>query len=248
MKYVRRQNRFRRGRRLKKRSWYFNAGANLPFIGKTNIAFGTNKQKRSIINVVRRGLEDPLHKLWSAAGTNILHNTLYTLNLTGNIPQGDTASSRSGDNIHLDALKLRMLFTTDVATNKSVPKEYRIMVVRHDIEGQAASDAFASSTLGTSDLFQGNQTPCFEHVNPKNCTVLYDKTCKLKPSISATNDLCEVSDIIRFNSTFTYKTNSNYGKMANYYLVLTSFEPGAATSATTAAAYFYGDLIYKDSK
>lgn len=248
--YVRRQNRFKRGRqtRLKKRGWYFNAGANLPFLGKTTVSLG----KRSIINTVRRGLEDPLHKLWSGQGIappqqNLLHNTLYTLNLLGNIPQGDTSQSRSADNIHVDALKIRLLFSTETTTNKQIPKEYRVMIVKHDTEGQAASDAFGS-TLGATDLFQGNNVVVYEQINPKNCTVIYEKRCKLKPSISATNDMCEISDIIRLNTTFTYKTNSNYGKMHNYYLVVCGYEPDAAAAATVGRVTFFGDLIFKDSK
>lgn len=254
-KYVRPKNRFRRkaNPRLKKR-WYFNAGANLPFLGRTSVAFGTSKSKRSIINTVRRGLEDPMHKLWSAQGVStpssaVLQDTIYTINLTGNIPQGDTTFSRNGDNIHLDALKMRILFNNAAAVNKAVPKHFRIMVVKSDIDAQGASDAWASGSLGASDLFQGNNTPCFEHPNPKNVSVIYDKIVKFKPAISATNEAMEFSEILRLGSTFTYKTGTNYGKLHNLYLVCTGYEPGATTGTTQIGnVYFFGDLIFKDSK
>jgi len=248
-KYVSKKTRFRTrtGGRLRKR-WYFNAGANLPIIGKTNVSFGSGLQKRSIVNLVRRRLEDPLHKTISNSNTNLLENTLYTVNLSGNIPQGDGDGNRSGDTIHIDALKIKLHFNTQDVDNKQVPVEYRVMIVKHDVDGQGGSDAWLSSTLGANDLFFGNNLIICEQTNSKKVTVLYDKICRITPQQNATST-CTLSEILRLNSTFTYKTGTNYGKFYNYYLVVAAHQQGATLGASVVGnCSIFTDLIFKDSR
>lgn len=254
-RYVSKKARFgkKTGGKLRKR-WYFNAGANLPFVGRTNVSFGTTKAKRSVINMVRQGLEDPQHKLYSQVGqapptvSSALQNTLYNLNLTGNIPQGTAEGNRTGDNIHLDAFKMKINFYTDNATNKQCPVQFRVMLVKHDIDTNGGSDAFASGGIGAADLFQGNNAVTYELPNPKKVTVLYDKLCTIIPQFND-NCVCTINEIIRLQTTHTYKTATNYGKYSNYYLMICGSQPAATSGVTVIGGFqLYGDLIFKDSK
>lgn len=251
-RYVKRRNRFgQKGGRLRKR-WYLNAGATLPFVGKTTLSMGSSKFKRSVAAIVRRQ-EDPLHKLWSKVGTaqpsqSMTHLTMYTVNLTGNIPQGTNDNSRQGDTIHLEAIKFKLLFDTVTSTNKAAQKQYRVMIVKHDAEYLGGSDSFGSG-LGATEIFHGNNAPAYEQINSKLCTVLYDKLITVTPQISANNYLSCLSEIIRFNSPFIYKTGTNFGKMFNYYLVVTGFESNATGGVTNVGTVsFFGDLIFKEGK
>lgn len=257
-KFVKRSNQFRYkkgGAYGKKKRWYFGASANLPIVGKTSIGFGSGKAKRAIINTVRRGLEDPQHKLWSKPGngppdTVMSHNTIYTLNLTGNINKGDDEDNRTGETIHLEALKFRVHFTSvsGQVTNGNRPKTFRVMIVKHDGDHLGGFDVFGGG-LGSTDLFQGNTNPVFEWPNPKNVTVLYDNKVKITPVINTEQYEKECSDILKLNTPFTYKSDQNYGKTWNLYLVIMGYEPSGTTGTTTIGrAYFHGDLIFKDSR
>lgn len=255
-KYVRKQNNFRTKKTYgKKKRWYFNAQANLPFVGATKVGFGTGMQKRSIVNLVRRRLEDTCHKLWSKVGAappsvGMTHNSIYAINLCGNISKGDDESDRTGESIHLDALKFRCHFVSQSGsvTNGNRPKTYRVMIIKHDNDWLGGSDSFCSGP-GATDLFHGNNNPVWEWTAAKNVTVLYDKKIKINPQLSTEVYDNALEDIIKFNSTFTYKPDQNYGKFHNYYLCVMGYEP-AGSSGTTAigTCYFHGDLIFKDSK
>jgi len=236
-----------------RKRWYFNAQANVPFLGPTKVAFGN--QKRSILNIVRKGLEDPQHKLWSKVGTappnqTMTHNTLYTLNLTGNIAKGDDESDRTGENIHLDALKYKIHFVSvnGSVSDPNMPKTYRIMIVRHDNDHGAGTDNFVSG-LGMTDLFHGNNNACLELTSAKNVSVLFDQLIKITPQMGSTNNDKLVTGFHKFNKTFTYKPDQNYGKFYNYYLVVAGYQAGGTTGVTNVGqVYFHGDLIFKDSK
>lgn len=237
---------YRQKGKLRKR-WYLNAGATLPFVGKTQIRMG-NLQKRSIINTVRKGLEDPLHKVIAGAQQACTQSTHYTLNLLGNIARGDTGADRTGDNIHLDALKFNMLFSNNGATNLANEKILRIMIVKADAEVLGASDAWGSG-LGSTDLYQDSASlPVFACINPKLVTKVYDKCVRLIPQ-GAVQSLTRISELIPINQRFTYKSGTNFGKQINYYMVINIYEPGATSGTTNVGlVYLSTDLIFKDSK
>lgn len=244
-------------RRFKKRGltnnrrkrWYLNASATLPFIGKTNVSMG-NKFKRSVVNVVRNRLEDPLHKIWSTSFFNSAkQDTIYSLNLTGNIPQGDTGTSRSGDNIHLEALKMSLIISKGV-TAPNNPKDYRVMVIKSDQASGGGVDTW-SGTIGWTDLFHGaTAVPCAANIDSKKCTVIFDKMYRIKPTIASTSDQIVIKEFIPLKATHTYKSGTNYGKNCNYYLVFSGYEASGTVGVTEVAGFvsLSADLIFKDSK
>jgi hypothetical protein len=122
------------------------------------------------------------------------------------------------------------------------------MIVKHDIDTLGGSDAFGPG-LGAGDLFHGSTNVVWEWISAKNCTVIYDKKVKITPQIGSTSYDAECSDIVKFGTTFTYKPDQSYGKMHNYYLVICGYEPAGVTGNTNIGrAYFFGDLIFKDSR
>lgn len=241
---------FKRRPGYKKKRWYVNASANLPFVGKTSFAMG-NKTKRSIISLVRNRLEDPLHKLWNDVQTTILYNGIYTLNLTGNIPQGTTDNTRTGDNIHLEALKFRCYIAklNGVVTNPNQARKFRILLYKSDVASGQSVDTFTAA-VGSTQIFH---QPCsiVENgmVNSKLVTLLYDKSITMNAQVTNTSQLISFNETIPIKQTFTYKTGQNYGKDVNYYLSVMVYEPGAVAGTTNCGVFtFQGDLIFKDSK
>lgn len=244
-KYTRRNTRRRLGKR-----WYANASANLPFIGKTSVAFGSGMQKRSLLSVVRNGLEDPLHKIIrEAPAGGLLQNTVYSLNLTGNIPRGDTDGSRTADTIHLDAIKFSLQLTNSGSTNVNNFKHYRFMIVKSDEDHLSGSDSWSNSALGLTALFHPGANLLISKTNAKASTILYDKTVTIAPKVSGAIVSSLITDTVRVGQKYVYKTGTNYGKHSNFYMVVIGYEPSATTGTTNVGtAEVSVDMIFKDSK
>lgn len=243
----RRRPRFSMRRRKR---WYVNASANLPFVGRTSVGFGSGKGKRSfnqrVVKTIRNH-EEPKHKMTSTNQT-LKQNTIYTANIMGNIPIGTGSSSRIGDEVFIEAIKFRNYFEQLAAIENTL--ELRMMIVEHDSDYAAGSDAFSDAALGTSDLFQSgtatNGTILGIH-DPKKVTVHFDKVFELNKSVTGKvrSHLLEMT--LPIKKKFIYKTGTDYGKFKNWYIVVSGFASGATTGVTDVGFFqLTSDLIIKD--
>lgn len=216
-------------------------------------------RKEPLYKTVRKLIhagETAHHKTWSEVNNLILHNTLYSLTITGNIAKGTSNGNRVGDEIFLEALKGKILFTNNsAAVVDNSETLYRVSVIRCNTSVLSASDAFSSAAVANSEVYLTTVTnsPMTALFDPKSCTVFYDEVVKFEPAITASsltyqNKKVMVLDLYcKFKRSFVYETNSNYGKLYNYYVLISGFNASGVTGTTNIGnAYFSGDLIFKN--
>lgn len=216
-------------------------------------------RKEPLYKTVRKLIhagETAHHKTWSEANALILHNTLYSLTLTGNISKGTSNGNRVGDEIFLEALKGKILFTnTPAAAVGNSETLYRVSVIRCNTSVLSASDAWSSAAVANSEVYLTTVTnsPMTALFDPKSCTVFYDEVVKFEPQMVTSgqtyqnNKVMTLDIFCKFKKSFVYETNSNYGKMYNYYILVSGFNGSGVTGSTNIGnAYFSGDLIFKN--
>lgn len=175
------------------------------------------------------------------------HNSILSTCPSMGIVQGSSNSTREGDRVHMEALKIK---GTIAAAPTAGAYSYRVIV-------GWSGEEFATGTLpdtpsvalGGADIFLPNTYTTWYIsgiINPKAFTVLYDKTFDINSNIASTSDVISFGDTIPLNTEFSYQSsNSVYGKTRNlYYIIVASVVGGAGGNiGTTNTAY---DLIFKD--
>ena len=231
-----------------KRKRDFYVSADLGAFGKYAAGY---KSKRNLAgqvkNIVRRSLEEVQHKFINPDFLNMTHNTWYTLNLLGNIPQGTSATNtRNGDEIHLDCIKISHLFNS-AQVNKTV---FRVMIVKSPVQTLASSDNYGSGLGGPNLVQSGAFADIFSHPNPKATTVLFDKTYSPQLQNQAAQQIFTTdSHLLKIDSKIQYAQSSNFGKWSNYYVCIVAWIPGGTTGVTTVGSHQATyDLIYKDCR
>lgn len=175
------------------------------------------------------------------------HNTLYTLNLTARITQGDSNSTRDGDAIVLCGLKMKGYYNSHTTANAY---GFRIIV---GYSGEEHSNTTFGSGLGSAEIFLPNTatiTTTNGQINPKAFTVLYDE------KLTANSQIPDVRDRVDFNfhvplnnKLFQYQTqNPALGKDTNLYVVVVS-DVILGTTGTTISGGFNitWDFVYKNA-
>jgi len=176
---------------------------------------------------------------------NFGHTLPYTLNVTGAVGQGTTNSTRIGDSVELQALKLSGAYTSAVAAGAYT---FRIMV-GFSGEEYGSTGAFLAG-LTNAELFLPNTNPVFGTtgiVNPKAFTVLYDQTFNVNSQIAGVADVISFSETISLKQKFLYQqAGSIYGKVKNLYIValgdIAGGSPGISNAGDLVLAM---DLIFK---
>lgn len=237
----------------KKKRWYFNAQADIPLWGKGKIGFGSGKAKRGldkhIRSVVRRN-EEAKYKVFNTTVATAKHDTLYTLNVCGNIARGTTMFNRIGDEIFLNALHLKIGAFNAIDDTCMV----RVMVVKSDKDHLAADDTL-NTGLGSSEMFLVDSagTSTFSAgmyqgiLDPKLVTCVYDKLITINTPLSGKKLQKSTNIFIPIHQKFQYETASNYGKKENWYVVCSAWSYGGTVGTTTSAGInLTGKLIFKD--
>lgn len=241
-----------------KKRWYFNTklSKNIPFVGGSKIGFGTSKpykkryryyKKNSFNRKVKRAVNDlviePRHKLISQY-VNLTRDTWWTQNPLGNISQGTAFNQRSGDKIHLDAIKARIHIHCPASVENT---NVRLMAVWHDNEYFSGTDPWGSA-LGNTDLcFPGGINQLTSLIDSKKVTVISDKTFNIKNNYSTHKPDLFLNFTMKLNKDFVYKTASNYGKYKNLYFVALAFAEDGVTGTTVQAVLNSSfDVIFKD--
>lgn len=240
-----------------RKRWYLSAGANLPFIGKTSFTAGKRpyrkktyrkKTTRGYIANVAKSIMPANHKIFNNSSTALTHNTIVSINVVSNIPQGTSENARHGDQIQLEAIKYRIQLDKNPSINANARKVYRVMFIKLDALSGSGVDTW-TATVGASDLFHSTAVPVHGLVNSKNVTVLLDRMVVMQPQLgSATHDTRFLSGTIPLKCKHVYKSSSNDGKYCNYYFVVIPFEPGGVTGTTTVGTVLLSaDLIFKNT-
>lgn len=171
------------------------------------------------------------------SGGVLKHNTVYSATLV-NMSQGNTDSTRVGDEIFIKGMTFNFLLQSVAATAK--PSAVRMLVVRTPL-----------TTLADSDLFVGSSGQIINRlVNKEKITVLYDRMYYCKNHASDSNPQSYVHKVhLSINKKHIFSgDNATTGKYYNYYLIQVPFVAGG-TTGTTDAAYVDQHFMttYKDA-
>lgn len=177
----------------------------------------------------------------------VLHNTIYTCNVTANVVNGVDTDDRIGDSIQLEALVING--TVESAGNLTKPCQFRIMAL-YSGEEFATAAGFTAAGLNGGQIFQfgtGNTWQATAIVNSKACTVVYDEILTLNNSISGVNELGHFTTTVPLHRRFDYQSfGSVFGKKDNLYIVVIgSISAGVAGTTGVGQVQMNTDLIFK---
>lgn len=236
----------RAGNRIKKRGW--TATANLGPFGRYSVSTHKRSLQSKVVNIVRRNLETVDHNSISD-GTNTFaptHNTIYTWNPMNTVTQGTAQSNRLEDEVHLDAVKIRMFQNGPTSLNTVT---YRLMAVKSSI---SYTNSTFYSGFGTSDLFMAGTGTTYTTtgiIDPKKVTLLWDKEWTMTPYASSQALAKIITETVKFNQKFIFKPGTQVAKDKNIYFVFISSIIGGTTGTTaTGNVYCSSDLIFKNCK
>lgn len=193
---------------------------------------------RKVMNVF------PAKHLSGTSNVTIPNAQILTKNITAQVTQGVTGSTREGDSIHLEALKFEGLFQTATESNGY---KFRLLIGYSGEE--YPNTTFTPGLLSTGELFlPGTSTTVVNGiVNPKAFTVLYDQVIDLNSQIEGDRTIQSVRDTIKLNKKFPYQSaGSIYGKSQNLYAVIISYACDTAADVPVGSILFAYDLIFKD--
>lgn len=210
----------------------------------------TYKKKPSPTSVVKKAILDmaqTYHRTIpdSTINSALLHNNLYSYNISAQAVQGTNLFSRQGDAIYMISCNLKGSIYTPVTAGAY---KYRVMV-------HMSGEEFNPATLGTgpsaSELFLLNTGTTFNihgQVNRKAITILYDQVVDINSTITGVADVASIDIKIPLLRKFEYQAdNSNYGKKQNLYVTVTSVVGGGTAGTTsTGQILMSADLLFKN--
>lgn len=178
------------------------------------------------------------------------HNSIYTMNVTARVGQSVTEDGRIGDQIYLEALKLRGSYHCPTINNGYT---LRVIVCYSGEEYDPTSGlVLFGSGLGTSELFLPSTSGIFgtnAMINPKTVSVIFDQTIDVNSLTSDTKELQSFAWTVPLKQKFSYQRAADkYGKFKNLYVVVVSTAIDGVTGTTnTGQLYMSTDLIYKNA-
>lgn len=178
---------------------------------------------------------------------SMTHNTLYTLNLTSRVTQGDTNSTRDGDAIIISGLKMKGFYNSNTTSGGY---GFRIIV---GYSGEEYSNGTFASGLGTTEVFLPNTSGLLTtaaQINPKAFTVIYDERLTCNSQLADVRDRVEYGFHVPLNNKkFIYQSSgSALGKTNNLYVIITSdIILGTAGVTATGGTTITWDFIYKNA-
>lgn len=174
---------------------------------------------------------------------SMLHDNIYSFNITAQITQGDSNSNRDGDSINLEALKIRGFFSSS-----SIAGAYGFrMLVGYSGEEYTAANFTTSGLTGGEIFLPGAPTNYTALVNPKAFTCLLDFNVDINSQIADTSDLASFFKSVLLKQKFDYQaTGSQMGKTKNLYIVVIGNAVGGTLATTIVGETIIGtDCIFK---
>jgi len=194
--------------------------------------------KRKVLNVFGA------KHLSNSSNVTINNAIIYSMNLTAQVIQGTSGSTREGDSIYLEALKINGLFQSATESNAY---KYRLIIGYSGEEYPVVT--YTAGNLTPDELFLPGTGAAMVNgiINPKAFTVLYDQTIDLNSQIEGDRTIKSFSDTISLKKQFPYQSQASiYGKTQNLYAVVISYVPDVAVNTPVGSILMAYDLIYKD--
>lgn len=169
-------------------------------------------------------------------------DTLYGVNVTAQVTQGDTIGQRDGDAIYNEALKIKGHYESDIVSNA-----YKCRVLVGYSGEEYTSSIFSAATLTGSEVFFTNANNYNAIVNPKAFTVLYDTTMDLNSQIEGDATIQSFETTIQLKQMFNYQSSASvYGKTKNLYILVVPYGVGIAQGTGVGTISMSWDLIFKN--
>lgn len=181
----------------------------------------------------------------SSMSTSLLHNGIYTYNVTAQVVQGTANSNRQGDAIQLLALKLKGVLSTG-----SPVGAYQIRIIVGWSGEEYNPATLLSSGLGATEVFLPGSSNIYVTngiVNPKAFTVIYDEVTDMN-SVVANAEQTNIEARVKLSGKFPYQSSAAvYGKTKNLYILAMAIVNGGTSGVTTAGGItMSADLIFKN--
>lgn len=209
------------------------------------------KRKRQIgqRKSLKRKIIDTLpakHNTFSST-VSIAAQSAYTIVPTRNIGQGTSNQQRLGDDIFLEALRVKGTFNTATDSNAY---QYR-MIVGFTGEELAVSTTWSSTGLSAADVYQPDTFDATfltgGAVNKKAITVLYDETYDINSQVEGAPTLHGFDVLVPIKQKFLYQSaGSTYGKTKNLFVWIVGYSPGLTGVTVIGSCNIAVDLIFKD--
>lgn len=204
--------------------------------------------KRNSFKSKVRAVEAAKHFTTDSYQANVLHANINTTLPTAQIVQGDTNSSRDGDEIFLEALRWKGVLETTAVSNGF---SYRLMVAWTGEEINTAAGSTANG-LTSAEVFlpnTGSNWILGAIPNPKAITILHDQVIDINSLVATTSDLASFDIKVPIKQKFVYQSDgSKYGKTKNLVLIVIGNIIGGTNNSTASGAFVSSyDLIFKNS-
>lgn len=205
---------------------------------------------QKVLAIVRKD-EVAHHCFFSEIAKITVQDIPYTSSCFTEIAQGTNNYQRLGDEIYVEAIKVRLALDSSATTT---PTLFRFMVVKSGIEiGAGTSGAWQSGGTGLAmgQLFVNTGVVDGANqgiVDPKKLTVLHDITHTITPNVATQ----VVHDNLQFTVPCKFKhvynpSNSGYAKMKQIYFVVIAHQFGATSGVTTVGTVTMScDIIFKN--
>lgn len=179
----------------------------------------------------------------------VKHNTFYTHNITAQIAAGTSNSTRTNDQVFLEALKLKGYLGSNTTLTNGF--QFRIVVYYADIQYNGGTTAFGNG-LATSDVRLGSTGSTYTTdiiFDPKKVTILYDEVQVVNQQIASVSDVSNISAVIPLKRSFSYQPGTVYGSNRNLYVSICASSSGGTAGTTDVCSFYLSyDLIFKNSK
>lgn len=217
--------------------------------GQSGMTSRYNSRRRNNSGSLRTAIQaiKPAKHWTSESAFNTSANTLYSHSPTTLILQGNTNSTREGDQIRLEALKIRVTSHSAPASNAYV---YRV-IVGFSGEEYTPGSGYTTAGLTAAELFlpsTATLAPTNGMINSKAFTVLYDRTYDINSQVTGVADGYTYSDTVRIGQDFMYQSSgSSQGKTKNLFIVVTATVANGVSGVTaTGDSVISYDLIFKE--
>lgn len=216
--------------------------------GATQTMIKTRRLRRRANSFQKKLMQaQPAKHYSNSSTTTLLYNNIYTCIPTAGITQGDSNSNRTGDYVHLAAIKIKGFFET---ATTDAGYSYRILI-GYTGEEYNLPTVLQNTGLTSSELFITN-TPANwivnGQINPKAFTAIYDETIDLNSIIPGVKELKSYAFTVQLDKRFPYQSDGGiYGKNSNLAIIVLSSISGGVTGITSCGSTVLGyDLIFKD--
>lgn len=186
--------------------------------------------------------------------TPVLHNTVYTHNVTAQVILGTGNNLRTNETIYLDAIKLNAWWGSSAALTLGQKVRVSLYWADYTYNGGGTSfgtgiglSAFALQTAGGTST--GTQlTPNFLP-DPKKITMIYDEIITVNQQTAATSDVESLNATVPLKRSFNYTPQTVYGSDRNLYLMVCAASVNGSAGVTNQGdIYISYDMIFRNSK